>query len=65
MSIAQMPKGVPVATVAVNGAQNAGILAAQILSIADAELAARLDAYKKSLAEKVQQMAKDVEKESS
>ena len=43
LSIVQMPKGVPVATVAVNGARNAGLLAARILSIADVELAGRLD----------------------
>lgn len=61
LSIAQMPKGVPVATVAVNGAQNAGVLAAQILAVSDEELATRLAAYKKALEEKVQQMAKDVE----
>ncbi|MCA9394250.1 MAG: 5-(carboxyamino)imidazole ribonucleotide mutase [Candidatus Omnitrophica bacterium] len=61
LSIAQMPKGVPVATVAVNGAQNAGVLAAQILAVSDEDLAARLAAYKKALEEKVQQMARDVE----
>lgn len=53
LSIVQMPGGVPVATVAVNGAQNAGILAAQILGVGDAALAARLDAHRKSLGEKV------------
>lgn len=53
LSIVQMPGGVPVATVAVNGAQNAGILAAQILGASDTTLGAKLDAYKKSLADKV------------
>lgn len=62
LSIAQMPKGVPVATVAVNGAQNAGVLAAQILGTSDNDLANRLQAYKKSLEEKVHKMAEDVEK---
>jgi 5-(carboxyamino)imidazole ribonucleotide mutase len=54
LSIVQMPAGVPVATVAVNGAQNAGILAAQIMSTADDVLAARIVAYKNDLASKVQ-----------
>lgn len=53
LSIVQMPNGVPVATVAVNGAQNAGILAAQIIGASDNALAAKLDAYKKNLGEKV------------
>ncbi|MDR2428645.1 MAG: 5-(carboxyamino)imidazole ribonucleotide mutase [Candidatus Margulisbacteria bacterium] len=49
LSIVQMPKGVPVATVAINGAQNAGILAAQICALTDAKLAQALTAYKESL----------------
>ena len=53
LSIVQMPGGVPVATVAVNGAQNAGILAAQIIGTSDDGLAVKLDAYKKALAAKV------------
>lgn len=53
LSIVQMPGGVPVATVAVNGAQNAGILAAQILSAGDEAIADRIAAYKKDLKEKV------------
>lgn len=61
LSILQMPSGVPVATVALDGARNAGILAAQILGAHDAAVAARLDAYKASLAEKVIEMAKAVE----
>lgn len=49
LSILQMPSGVPVATVALNGAKNAGILAAQILSVADKELRTRILAYKEDL----------------
>jgi 5-(carboxyamino)imidazole ribonucleotide mutase len=55
LSIVQMPKGVPVATVAVNGALNAGILAAQIMSAADTSIVAKIQAYKNSLADKVMQ----------
>jgi len=53
LSIVQMPKGVPVATVAVNGALNAGILAAQIMSTSDANIVAKIQAYKNGLADKV------------
>lgn len=49
LSIVQMPGGVPVATVAINGAKNAGILAAQILAVADPALLRRVIAYKGSL----------------
>ncbi|MEY4291854.1 MAG: N5-carboxyaminoimidazole ribonucleotide mutase [Bacteroidota bacterium] len=55
LSIVQMPKGVPVATVAVNGALNAGILAAQIMSTSDANIVAKIQAYKNGLADKVMQ----------
>jgi 5-(carboxyamino)imidazole ribonucleotide mutase len=55
LSIVQMPKGVPVATVAVNGALNAGILAAQIMSTADASIVAKIQAYKNGLVDKVMQ----------
>ena len=55
LSIVQMPKGVPVATVAVNGALNAGILAAQIMSTSDASIVAKIQAYKNGLADKVMQ----------
>ncbi|MDP3975452.1 MAG: 5-(carboxyamino)imidazole ribonucleotide mutase [bacterium] len=51
LSMFQMPKGVPVATVAIDGAQNAGILAAQILALADKVLAEKLLAYKAKMAE--------------
>ena len=59
LSTVQMPPGVPVATVSVGkpGATNAGVLAAQILGVSDAAVAARLDAYKQKLAEKVEQAA--------
>ena len=49
LSIAQMPPGVPVATVAINGAKNAAILACQILATADARIGTKLEKYKKSL----------------
>ena len=53
LSILQMPGGVPVATVALNGAQNAGILAAQIIATADEETSKKLQQYKIDLKEKV------------
>ena len=53
LSIVQMPPGIPVATVGVNGAQNAALLAAQMLSLSDEELAARFRAYKQGLKEKI------------
>ena len=56
-SIVQMPPGIPVATVAINGAQNAGLLAAKILATSDAELLDRLKAYSQELKEQVE--AKD------
>ena len=48
-----MPPGIPVATVGVNGAQNAAILAAEMLALADADLASRLEAYKEGLKQKI------------
>jgi len=53
LSIVQMPGGVPVATVAINGAKNAGILAAQMLAIGDHALLERIRAYKESLEQMV------------
>ncbi|MEL7123076.1 MAG: AIR carboxylase family protein, partial [Bacteroidota bacterium] len=53
LSILQMPNGVPVATVAVNAAKNAGILAGQILGAQDAEVRERILDYKQQLAESV------------
>jgi 5-(carboxyamino)imidazole ribonucleotide mutase len=49
LSIVQMPGGIPVATVAVNGAKNAGLLAARILGINDEEIAKKLEEYKQQL----------------
>ena len=56
-SIVQMPSGVPVATVAINGGLNAGILAAKILATEDEELLGKLEAYAENMKEEV--MAKD------
>ena len=56
LSIVQMPGGVPVATLAIGGAKNAGLLAVQILATADARLMERLVAYKRDLVEKVEAM---------
>ena len=53
LSIIQMPPGIPVATVGVNGAQNAAILAVEMLALADETLAARLEQYKDGLKEKI------------
>ena len=57
LSTVQMPTGIPVATVAVNGGANAALLAAQILAVEDRELAAKLDAKRRADAEAV--LAKD------
>ena len=62
LSILQMPGGVPVATVALNGAKNAGILAAQILGISDEAVQKRIIDYKSSLKEKVIQSSKQIKK---
>ncbi len=53
LSIIQMPPGIPVATVGVNGAQNAAILAAEMLALGDEELAAKMKAYKEGLKQKI------------
>ncbi len=58
LSILQMPSGVPVATVALNGAKNAGILAAQIIGSSDKGVLDRIIAYKESLKVKVEEGAK-------
>lgn len=55
LSMVQMPSGIPVATVAVNGADNAGILAAQILALSDAALSQKLEQFKSDMAEAVAQ----------
>jgi 5-(carboxyamino)imidazole ribonucleotide mutase len=56
LSILQMPNGVPVATVALNASQNAGILAAQIMGLADEKISQKLTAFKIELADKVDKM---------
>jgi len=61
-SIVQMPPGIPVATVAINGAKNAGILAASILSVYDKNTAEKLRAYKDGLNIMVQSKAEKLEK---
>lgn len=53
LSIVQMPPGIPVATVAIDGAENAGILAVQMLALGDSSLKEKLKAHKKAMAEKV------------
>ncbi|HRN90990.1 MAG TPA: 5-(carboxyamino)imidazole ribonucleotide mutase [Ferruginibacter sp.] len=60
LSILQMPNGVPVATVALNGAKNAGILAAQIMSLQDAALAERLEAFKQQMEREVLESDKNL-----
>ncbi|MBO5135003.1 MAG: 5-(carboxyamino)imidazole ribonucleotide mutase [Bacteroidaceae bacterium] len=60
LSIIQMPPGIPVATVGVNGAQNAAILALEILSLSDNLLAERLAAYKEGLKEKIVKANEDL-----
>jgi phosphoribosylamine--glycine ligase len=63
LSTVQMPPGVPVATVSIGrpGATNAGVLAAQILALGDESLAARLEQYKRGLAENVEKAAVELE----
>lgn len=61
LSILQMPAGVPVATVALNGARNAGILAAQIIGAHDSSVAKQLEEYKKTLQQNVESTAKSME----
>lgn len=53
LSMVQMPKGIPVATVAIDGAENAALLAVQILALSDEELSDKLSEYKKEMAEEV------------
>lgn len=62
LSILQMPSGVPVATVALNGARNAGILAAQIIATENKPLAKKLEAFKVSLRKKVEESFRNIEK---
>ena len=62
LSIVQMPGGVPVATVAIgkSGAKNAGILAAEMIGAFDTDTAERLDAYRKQMKDKVEDMRRDL-----
>jgi 5-(carboxyamino)imidazole ribonucleotide mutase len=62
LSIVQMPNGVPVATVAINGAQNAGILAAQIIGTSDNTVLEKIIAFKEQLKSKVIQGSNDLKK---
>lgn len=61
LSILQMPNGIPVATVALNAAKNAGLLAVQILATADESLSTKMQAYKDDLRLKVEESAAEVE----
>ncbi len=61
LSILQMPSGIPVATVALNGAKNAGILAAKILGASDAAIAGKLQAFQEGLTQKVMDTLTDFE----
>ncbi|MFD1631933.1 5-(carboxyamino)imidazole ribonucleotide mutase [Pseudopedobacter beijingensis] len=63
LSILQMPNGIPVATVALNAAKNAGILAAQIIGSADKEVFTRVEAFKKELKSKVEEAAESLKSE--
>ena len=60
LSIIQMPPGIPVATVGVNAAQNAAILAAEIMALGDEEIAAKVDAWKAGLGAKIAKANKDL-----
>jgi len=64
LSIVQMPAGIPVATVAVNGSKNAGILAVSILGAFDGKISQKIEKYKKSLEDTVLSKAKKLEAES-
>jgi 5-(carboxyamino)imidazole ribonucleotide mutase len=61
LSILQMPNGIPVATVALNAAKNAGILAARIIGAFDADVQAKMDAYAISMKEMVEESGKNLE----
>lgn len=62
LSILQMPNGVPVATVALNAAKNAGILAVQILGASDEKIGQKMADYKESLKEKVEEMSQEIKR---
>ena len=61
LSTVQMPSGMPVATVAIDGAANAALLAVQMLALSDESLAARLVAYRRSLTEKVEKKDQEIQ----
>ena len=63
LSTVQMPTGIPVATVAINGAKNAAVLAAQILAVSDDELAAKLDAAREKMADQIAQKEQKLQAE--
>ena len=63
LATVQMPSGIPVATVAMNGAKNAAILAAQMLAIQDEELAARLDQARRDMAAQIEQKEETLQQE--
>lgn len=60
LSIVQMPPGIPVATVGVNGAQNAAILAAEIMALADSDIAQKVTRYKAGLGAKIEKANQDL-----
>jgi 5-(carboxyamino)imidazole ribonucleotide mutase len=60
LAMVQMPKGVPVATVAVNGARNAGLLAVRVLALSDPEIASALDRYREALASQVRKADEEI-----
>ena len=60
LSIVQMPRGVPVATMAVNGARNAGLLAVRILGLEDVDLAGRMEAFQEEIASDARAQDADV-----
>ena len=63
LAIVQMPSGVPVATVAIDGARNAGLLAIQILAVGNADLQAKVLAFKQRLAEEVRVKNKNLKRD--
>lgn len=63
LSMVQMPKGIPVATVAIDGAENAGILAVQMLALADSELMDKLTQFKADMAAEVQEKDRKLQQE--
>lgn len=65
LSILQMPNGVPVATVALNAAKNAGLLAAQILATSDKKLTKKMEDYKNGMKEEVEEKAKKMEEDNN